>query len=657
MHRKKGLLILLIAVPVFFQSMTKPAETRVLLSAMNMKNMRQGYGGPQVNKITEKAFSIANQSFQNGVATVPRSVLWINLAEGSKKFVATVGIDDSSVERADVVKFKVLGDGKKLWDSGEMKYGQQAKHLELDVKRVKELVLIVNVINNYNRVKVQAVWADAFFVVTGKEPQTIASPREDAVILTPKPAAAPKINGPKVYGCRPFSPFLFRIPATGNRPMQFRAENLPPGLKLDETSGIITGKIESRGEYNVILHAKNDKGETSRPFKVSCGDKLALTPTMGWNDWYSHYDHITDVKMREAADIMLKSGMADAGYDYVNIDDCWMNGVTPRDTSRIGPSRDASGNILPNKYFPDMKGLTGYIHSKGLKAGIYTSPGPLTCAGHTGSLGHAAQDAKQFADWGFDLLKYDWCSYEGIYQQGPQTMEMVKKPYREMGAILRSQERDIIYNLCYAKNEVWKWGEEVGGHSWRTAFDLGGELYRVFEVALNDAEYREWSKPGSWNDADYLQIGYVNAKSPRPSYLTPGEQYSFMSLWALIASPLIYSGDLSRLDDFTLNILCNSEVIDVNQDALGKSADVIKRSEDTFVMIKELEDGSKAIGLVNSGEGPSEISIAWKEAGMPPGQMVRDLWRQKDLGTFKKEFKVTVPRRSVFLIKASKAQV
>ncbi|HEY0669576.1 MAG TPA: glycoside hydrolase family 27 protein, partial [Sphingobacteriaceae bacterium] len=343
-------------------------------------------------------------------------------------------------------------------------------------------------------------------------------------------------------------------------------------------------------------------------------------------------------------------------YDYVNLDDCWMNGVTPRDTTRKGQSRDAAGNILPNKYFPDMKGLTDYIHSKGLKAGIYTSPGPLTCAGHTGSLGHAAQDAKQFADWGFDFLKYDWCSYEGIYTQGPQTMEMIKKPYSEMGAILKEQKRDIVYNLCYAKNEVWTWGEEVGGHSWRTAFDLGGELYRLFEVALNDAEYRQWSKPGSWNDADYLQIGHVNAKSPRPSHLTPNEQYSFMSMWALIASPLIYSGDLSRIDEFTLNILCNPEVIDVNQDPLGKSADVIKRSEDNFVMVKELEDGSRAIGFVNSGEGPSEISISWKEAGLQRNQVVRDLWRHKDLGTFKKEFKVTVPRRSVFLIKANKVK-
>ncbi|HEY0667570.1 MAG TPA: NPCBM/NEW2 domain-containing protein, partial [Sphingobacteriaceae bacterium] len=313
MCNKARLFFLLAVLSLLFQSMKEPVEHKVLLSALNIKNIRQGFGSPQLNKSAGgKPFFIASQTFENGVGTNPRSVLWVNLAGGSSKFISTVGIDDASVEKTHTVKFKILGDGKKLWDSGEMKYGQPAKQLELDVSGVNELVLIVNVLNTYNRVKVQTNWANAYFIVTGSEPQTMTAPREEAVILTPKPVATPRINGPKVYGCRPSNPFLFRIPATGDRPMQFRAENLPAGLELDENSGIITGKVLKRGDYNVILHAKNNKGETSRVFKISCGDKLALTPSMGWNDWYSHYDHITDVKMREAADIMVKSGMADA---------------------------------------------------------------------------------------------------------------------------------------------------------------------------------------------------------------------------------------------------------------------------------------------------------------------------------------------------------
>jgi len=310
---------------------------------------------------------------------------------------------------------------------------------------------------------------------------------------------------------------------------------------------------------------------------------------------------------------------------------------------------------LPNRHFPDMSGLTAHIHAHGLKAGIYTSPGPLTCAGYAGSYQHEEQDARQFAAWGFDLLKYDWCSY-GQIAQGDTSLETLKKPYRLMGDLLRRQPRDIVLNLCqYGMGDVWEWGAEVGGHSWRTAGDLGFELDRIFEVALRNAEHRAWSKPGAWNDPDYLQIGYIgNAHGmgqPQPCPLTPTEQYAFMSLWSLMAAPLFFSGDMERLDEFTINVLCNPEVIEVNQDPLGQCAQVRHLEEDTFLMVKDLADSSKAVGFGNRGEFPARITARWTDLGVSGRQTVRDVWRHRDLGDYSERFEAAVPRRGVVLLR------
>jgi alpha-galactosidase len=378
---------------------------------------------------------------------------------------------------------------------------------------------------------------------------------------------------------------------------------------------------------------------------------------MGWNHWYAHYCRITDSLLREAADVMVASGMADAGYQYVDIDDCWMNCAASADPLRVGPLRDVAGNILPNRHFPDMHSLTGYIHARGLKAGIYTSPGPLTCDECSGSYGHEAADAKQFSAWGFDLLKYDWCSYERV-AGGDHSRESLVKPYRLMGDILRTLHRDIVLNLCqYGMGNVWEWGAEVGGQSWRTANDLGIELDRIFDVALKNAEHRAWSRPGSWNDPDYIQIGYIgDARAagggmPLPCKFTPDEQYAYMSLWCLMASPLFYSGEMGKLDLFTLNVLCNPEVIDIDQDPLGQSAAVAVVSDTTFLMVKDLEDGGKALGMFNRGKSPAEVLASWAVLGVSGKQAVRDLWRQKDLAPGEGTISARVPSRGVVLLR------
>ena len=632
------------------------AAEPVRLSSLDLSKMRQGWGKPQVNRsIREKPLAIGGKRFEHGVGTHANSVVWIDLAGGSEKFLASAGVDDAAGGPGSVT-FKIVGDGRKLWESGVMKPGQPAKAVDLDLKGVQCLLLLVSDAGDGVSFD-HADWAEARFIVVGAKPKTISRPPEEAAILTPKPGPGPRINGPTVYGCRPGNPFLYRIPTQGERPIGFSAENLPEGLKLDGKTGIIAGAVSRRGTSLVTLKAANAHGTAERKLKIVCGDLLSLTPSMGWNHWYAHYDRVTDKMMRQAADVMVASGMADVGYQYVNIDDCWMNAPRQRDPMRVGPLRDKDGNILPNKHFPDMKALTDYIHAKGLKAGTYTSPGPFTCAGFAGAYQHEARDAKQFADWGFDFLKYDWCSYGNVVK-GDKSLEAMKKPYRLMGDLLKKQDRDILFNLCqYGMGTVWEWGAEVGGHSWRTAGDLGYELDRVFEVALKNAEHRKFSRPGSWNDPDYIQIGSIgDARSggePKPCPLTPNEQYSFMSLWCLMASPLFYSGDMSRLDEFTLGVLCNPEVIEVDQDPLGQCARVVPLGEETLAMVKDMEDGSKAVGLFNRGEMEAPVTAKWSELGIEGTWRVRDLWRQKDLGEMSGEIQVKVGRHGGALFRLS----
>lgn len=640
----------------FLASLAAAAEPEsVPLSSLDLTHVEQGWGKAQANQaVTEKPMSIAGQKSTSGVGTHARSVIIVELGGGSNRFHAVCGVDDNAGAGRGSVQFRIAGDGKLLWKSPVMKAGDKGQPIDLDVSGVKTLILIAADTGDgvdYDH----ANWAEARFEVAGQRPQIVAEPAEEAVILTPPPPAEPRINGPKVYGCRPGNPFLYRIPTTGERPITFAAENLPANLVLDAATGIITGSAPARGEYTVTLRATNSRGAASRTLKIIAGDKLALTPPMGWNHWYAHYNRITDKMMREAADIMVASGMADVGYQYVNIDDCWENAPKHQDPLRVGPLRDDQGNVLTNKHFPDMKALTDYIHAKGLKAGIYTSPGPLTCAGFTGSYEHEAQDARQYAEWGFDFLKYDWCSY-GRIVAGQKGDEVLKKPYRQMGEILKQQPRDIVFNLCqYGMGDVWKWGAEVGGHSWRTGGDLGFELNRIFEVALKNVAIGQHNKPGEWNDPDYIQIGYIGRArgmgEPGPCGMTPNEQYAFMSLWCMMASPLFYSGDMSRLDAFTLNVLCNPEVIEINQDPLGLCGSLASESEETFVLAKKLEDGSLAVGLFNRGEWEQEVSARWSDLGLSGPQRVRDLWRQKDLGARDGEFRSPVPRRGAVLVR------
>ncbi|MDY0357654.1 MAG: NPCBM/NEW2 domain-containing protein [Sedimentisphaerales bacterium] len=628
----------------------------VPLGELDLTKMSTGWGKPQINRsITARTLSIGGRLFETGVATHAESILYIALDGKTERFTAYVGVDDATGPRGSV-RFRVFGDGKALFDSGVMTGNDPAKHVDVSLIGIRQMILMVGSGGDgvdYDH----ANWAQAEFTVGGEKPEAVdvpEPPAEEKVLLTPKPGPAPKINGPKVYGCRPGHPFLYRIPCTGTRPMAFKAANLPDTLSLNENTGIITGAApDRRGEYVVTLEAKNDHGSDRRTFAIIVGDTLALTPPMGWNSWYIHYYHVTEEHMRNAADVMVSSGMADYGYSYVNIDDCWMKKRGDE------PYRDADGAILPNAKFPDIKGMVDYIHNKGLKAGLYTGPGPWTCAGYVASYEHERIDAEKFAEWGFDFLKHDWCSYSAV--AGGTDLEHMKRPYQLMGEILKSLDRDILLNLCqYGMGDVWTWGGEVGGHCWRTTGDLGleqgGLLPGFYHIGLSNARHYEYAKPGQWNDPDYILIGRIgNAhhhdEPPKPTTLTPSEQYSYMSMWCLMAAPLFYSGDMRYLDEFTLNVLCNAEVIDVDQDPLGIQARPLVQDDETLILAKPMADGSLAVGLFNLAELSREMSVDWSLLGLSGKRVVRDLWRQKDLGTYDGRFTTAVTRHGVALIR------
>ena len=610
------------------------------LDSLNLQTMEQEWGSAQANKsVGDKTISIGGKQFEHGVGTHAKSTYQLTLNGNGEKFTATVGVDDETAKRGSVV-FSVVGDGKTLWQSGILRGGDAGKVANVDLHGVKSLELVVGDADDgidYDH----ADWADAQIVMSSGKPQPGAHPPEPAVVLTPPPSASPRINGARVFGVRPGSPFLFTIAATGEAPLTYSAENLPEGLQLDAQSGRITGSLANKGDYSIRLSVKNGIGSARRVLKVVCGDTIALTPPMGWNSWNCFGCDVRESNVRAAADAMVASGLLKHGWTYINIDDCWEAG------------RDARGNVVSNEKFPDMKALTDYIHSKGLKIGLYSSPGPKTCARHEGSYQHEEQDARTYAEWGFDYLKYDWCSYGELYPK--PTHEELMKPYFVMRDALNKVPRDIVFSLCqYGMGNVWEWGAQVGGNSWRTTGDISDTWSSMSGIGFRQAGHEAYAGPGHWNDPDMLVVGYVGwSAKVRPTRLTPNEQYTHISLWCLLCSPLLIGCDMTKLDEFTLGLLTNDEVLDVSQDPLGRQARRVSQNGSGEVWVKEMEDGSKAVGLFNRAQGEETVTASWADLGLSGKHKVRDLWRQKDVGSFSDKFEVKVPRHGVVLVKVS----
>ena len=360
---------------------------------------------------------------------------------------------------------------------------------------------------------------------------------------------------------------------------------------------------------------------------------LARTPPMGWNSWNKFRGQVNDKVVREIADAMVKNGMKDAGYVYVNIDDTWES------------ARDSQGNIGTNSKFPDMKALADYVHGKGLKLGIYSSPGPKTCAGYEASYQHEAQDAKTFAAWGIDYLKYDWCSASRVYAPDAATMQAA---YAKMGEALLASGRHMVYSLCqYGMLDVGEWGAKVSGNLWRTTGDISDNWKSMSNIGFDQQPGREkYAAPGHWNDPDMLEIG--NGGMSETEYRT------HMSLWSILAAPLLAGNDLRDVAPGILEILNNKEAIAVDQDKLGRQGVRVSKQGDVEVWARPLADGGYAVGLFNRSASAAQVTALWSDIAFQGAHAVRDLWAHADRGTASGAYAAEVPAHGVVLVKIAK---
>lgn len=494
------------------------------------------------------------------------------------------------------------------------------------------------------------------FSVSAKSKAPVAEnqvviPDYSAYILTPPAPETPRINSAKVFGVRPGAEILYTIAATGVRPMVFSAEGLPTGVVLDSRTGRISGKIAAAGTYKVTLKAENAKGSNTRELRIVVGDKIALTPPMGWNSWNCWGSTVSQEKVLSSARALVEQGMADYGWTYINIDDGWQ-----------GKRGGELNSIQPNEKFSDMKALADQLHSMGLKLGIYSGPWVSTYAGHAGThsdnpegtypwieegwcdenmrmtlpddprrfvrrrhwrhgeYSWAEADAKQWAEWGVDYLKYDWKPNDMYYT-------------REMAEALKSCGRDIVYSISNSAPFSDAYTISSLAQCWRTTGDIRDTWQSIYSIGFEQQErWAAFHGPGHWGDADMLVVGMVGGwkTTPRFSQLTPNEQYTHITLWAMLASPMLIGCDLAKIDDFTRSLLCNFEVNDILQDPLGMRAMPFYRDEKHAVYVKILEDGDLAVALFNISEEPLTIEIEPRALGLwEKPAMVRDVWRQR----------------------------
>jgi alpha-galactosidase len=600
--------------------------------------------------------------FKRGVGVNSTSVLSFYLDGHATEFSAVVGVDDKGMKNLPH-RFYVIGDRKILFDSGDMKLGDEPKQVKVTLNGIKRLGLLVTVdarvtMDYTNWANAQLVMKDDF------KPQNI--PNTDAkYILTPPSVKTPKINSPKLFGATPNNSVLYTIAATGERPMSFSVKNLPHGLSVDTKTGIISGKIAQKGVYSTVLKAKNTFGEATKELKIVIGDTIALTPPIGWNGWNSWARNIDREKVIASADALVKMGLSQHGWTYINIDDAWQ-----------GQRGGQFNAIQPNEKFPKFKEMIDYIHSLGLKLGVYSTPMISSYAGYVGgSSNHEKgeyldtirnnkrayryvgkytfeqKDALQLAAWGVDYLKYDW---------------RIEVPSAErMSKALKQSGRDIFYSISNSApfENAQDWVRLT--NSYRTGPDIRDSWLSLYVSAFTLDKWSPYGGHGHWLDPDMMILGNVTTGTElHPTRLTPDEQYSHVSLFSLLAAPLLIGCPIEQLDPFTLNLLTNDEVIAINQDPLGKSARLVSDENGVQIWVKPLEDGSFAVGLFNvadygktpesyfrwGDEMPKTFTFDFSKIGLKGNFKLRDVWRQKDLGNFKDVFKTEIRHHGVVLL-------
>ena len=642
------------------------AQTSIPLEQLDLSKVTSlappmGYPAGAGHAVSGTPLTIKGKVYEHGVGLHSGSKLLIDLHGGAVHFTAFAGLDDARtaipppLPGADIpnglknhpglATVEVWVDGNRVYDSGVMRRGMPTKQIDVDLTGKKKMLLVVTDGGRwpYNN---PLDLADASISMKSGTPAAIAIPVDPRPTIASSHSAKPEIHGPRIYGESTGRPFFYAIPATGEGPLTFFAKNLPTGLQVDGKTGAITGALTAAGKTTVQLEVSSPSGRATRDLTIVAGDRpLALTPPLGWNSWNVWARAVDAEKVRQAADWMVKTGLASHGYQYINIDDAWMG------------ERNAAGEIQPNEKFRDMKALADYVHARGLKIGLYSSPGPTTCQNLPGSFEHERQDAESYAKWGYDYLKYDLCSY-GRKISDAQSIEQNEKPYRIMGDALRALPRDIVFSLCqYGRAGVSEWGPQVGGELWRTTGDIRDSWESMSSQGFGQNGLEKWAHPGAWNDPDMLVIGVLGwGVEPHPTRLTPNEQLTHIALWSMLSSPLLLGCDISKLDQFQIDLLSNDEVIDVNQDALGRQA--ARRSQDGELEVwsKQLSDGTMAVGLFNRGVEPAKITVKWQDLGLAGTQPVRDLWQRRDLGSFKNAFSVEVPSHGAVLVKIGKPQ-
>jgi len=396
-----------------------------------------------------------------------------------------------------------------------------------------------------------------------------------------------------------------------------------------------------RGGTPIISTAKRgSKTETIPPDSLPLpeirnvpSNGLALAPPMGWNSWNHFGININDSIVRTIADAMVSSGMAKAGYQYIIIDDGWEGG------------RDKNGNIYPNSNFPDMKALADYVHSLGLKLGIYSSPGPKTCGGYEGSYGYEIEDAKTFASWGIDYLKYDWCGAMRIYDYSKDNMQ---RAYQKMGMALLECGRPIVYSICqYGSENVWEWGHSAGGNLWRTTGDIDDSWGTIEKIGFNQNKLAAFAGPGHWNDPDMLEVGNGD--------LTIDENKAHFTLWCMLAAPLMAGNDLRNMSEETVAILTNPDLIAINQDELGIQGKRINEKDGIEIWSKPLKDEMIAIALFNRDNKMKQVSFDFNDLKLNKSpELLYDIWLKKETAIKKKQISFILPAHGVALFKTKK---
>jgi len=660
---KRGLLI-----GLFFliASATSQAQktNQIWLDDLDIPAFSDGIPGVSTKaSASGEPIQLGGVKYSRGLGISQIGLMVFQLDGNATQFSAIVGADDNA-NKATETHFYILGDRKILFESGAMKVGDVPKKVNINLVGVKRFGILVK--TEASSQKFYSDIANAqFTMLENKMPQPIANDGE-RYILTPAVAKTPRINSPKIFGAKPGSPFLFTVAATGEVPISYSVDHLPNGLTIDSKTGIITGVLNKKGTYLVTMKASNNFGAAQKQLTIKIGDTISLTPPIGWNGWNSWARLIDREKVIASANAMVNMGLSKHGWTYINIDDGWQGYRTANNYA-----------LQPNKKFPDFKGMIDEIHSKGLKLGLYSTPWITSYAGfgggssnfedgalpdsiinnkrsfrYIGKYRFEKQDAIQMAQWGVDYLKYDWRIELGSAER--------------MSEALKKSGRDIIYSLSNSApfNLVKDWARI--SEAWRTGPDIRDSWLSLYVSAFTLDKWGPYGGPGHWNDPDMMILGNVTTGAKlHPTRLTPNEHYSHVSLFSLLAGPILIGCPIEQLDDFTLNLLSNDEVIEVNQDPLGKSARLVLEEQGVQVWLKQLEDGAYAVGIFNTadfGKTPASY-FRWEDEQAANYTLdfnklklkglfnVRNVWTQKEIAANAKSFKATVPHHGVVLLK------